>query len=332
MDERDSTEPGRWWEFERFVREILTRTPGISLPRTDAINSIEGDVPADQRFDVVAERDGHPLLIEIKSQTPQTRSRLRSTIVQLHADAERYRQTHLGPSPDLVAVFPGVLSQSKLDLVEAEKVQVWDGRYLQRQARQLGVAVPTFVATLEGEERADDREPADELRRRLGRIAPGRDDSLSYEKFCEEALSFLFCPPLNTPISQSHDDSHTNRRDLILPNYATRGFWHFMHNNYHADYVVVEAKNLTDRVGKNEVLQLANYLSRHGTGLVGLIMTRIGMGTSARWTSREQWVLHDKLIVSLNDDDIRQMLLSKQSGTEPSEVVQQRIEDFRLRI
>jgi|SRR6185295_6807989 hypothetical protein len=79
-------------------------------------------------------------------------------------------------------------------------------------------------------------------------------------------------------------------------------------------------------------LQLANYLTRHGTGLVGVLLTRAGIDSTAQWVSREQWVLHDKLIIWLSDDDIKQMLLSRQAGSDPSELIQQRIEDFRLRI
>jgi len=51
-------------------------------------------------------------------------------------------------------------------------------------------------------------------------------------------------------------------------------------------------------------LQLANYLTRHGTGLVGVLLTRAGIDSTAQWVSREQWVLHDKLIIWLSDDDI----------------------------
>ena len=43
-------------------------------------------------------------------------------------------------------------------------------------------------------------------------------------------------------------------------------------------------------------------------------------------------MLHDKLIIALNNEDVVQMLLSKQTGCEPSEVVQERIENFRLGI
>jgi len=87
-------------------------------------------------------------------------------------------------------------------------------------------------------------------------------------------------PAAQCPHIQQRDDIGANRRDLIMPNYATRGFWHFMRNHYGADYIVAEAKNATSPVDKLAVLQLANYLSRHGTGLFGMLLTRHGLNTS----------------------------------------------------
>jgi tellurite resistance protein len=325
-------EPSRWWEFEKFVREILQRTPGIRI--SDPVDTLfSGRRTKDRGFDVEAMRDGRPLLVEIKYQTPQTSVRLNEMIQQLRAAARRYTSA-VGSSarPELLAVFPGVLSASKRESSRHDEVEIWDGRDLQRQARQLGVRVPAFVAASEGEESAEDREPAQELTQRLGDINPGRLDAPAYEKWCEDVLNFLFCPPLNSPIVQHRDDVSANRRDLIMPNYATRGFWHFLRNHYGAAFVVAEAKNSTSPVEKLAVLQLANYLSRHGTGLFGILLTRHGMNASAKWTRREQWVLHDKMIIALDDEDMRQMLLTKLTGKNPATLIQQRIEDFRLRI
>jgi hypothetical protein len=223
--------------------------------------------------------------------------------------------------PELLAVFPGVLSGSKRESSGHDDVEIWDGRDLQRQARQLGIHVPAFVAAFEGEESAEDREPAQELTQRLAAVNPGRSDALAYEKWCEDVLNFLFCPPLNPPIVQHRDDVGANRRDLIMPNYATRGFWHFLRNHYAAAYVVAEAKNATSRVDKLAVLQLANYLSRHGTGLFGILLTRHGMNATARWTRREQWVLHDKMIIALDDEDMQQMLLTKLTGNSAATLI-----------
>jgi hypothetical protein len=326
-------EPSRWWEFEQFVREILERTPGIRIiDRTGS--AFTARAGKDLGFDIEAERDGRPLLVEIKSQTPQTSARLNDMTSQLKTAADKYvKAAGRGMRPDLLAAVPGVLARAKRAAVALPRdIEIWDGRDLQRRAREQGVRVPDFVAAFEGEENAEDREPAEELTWRLAQIRPGRNDAAAYEKWCEDTFTFLFCPPLNPPIVQQRDDVGANRRDLIMPNYATRGFWHFMRNNYGAAYVVAEAKNTAAPVSKLAVLQLANYLSRHGTGLFGMLLTRHGLNENARWTRREHWVLHDKMIIGLDDGDMQQMLLTKLAGNNPADLIQQRIEDFRLRI
>jgi hypothetical protein len=312
------------WQFEQFVGEVLSRA--YEIPATQ----LERDQAADLGVDFQAMQGGQPIFVEVKAQTPQTTRRLHDTIAQLKAAAARYRQANpRSPDPRLIIAFPGVLSPRK---EVPSDVEVWDGRYLQREARRFGIAPPAFLASAEGEERAEEREPAEDLMRRLSLISHGTSDWTRYEKFCEDLLRFLFCPPLQQVIPQSRNETGVNRRDFILPNYAPDGFWHFMRVNYHADFVVAEAKNLAGPARKAEVLQLANYLTRHGTGLVGMLMTRHGFANDARWTSREQWLLHDKLIVGFDDEDYRQMLTSKRAGGDPSDLVRQRIEDFRLRI
>lgn len=325
-------EPSPWWEFEEFVQAVLQQTPGVQVPeRADTL--FPNRRVKDQGFDIEAERDGRPLLVEIKSQTPQTSARLNDVTRQLHDAATRYvSASGRNLRPELLAVFPGVVSQQKRESVRRDQVEIWDGRELRHRARQLGIRAPSFVAALEGEESAGDREPTRELTERLVSIRPGRLDAPAYEKWCEDVLNFLFCPPLNPPIVQHRDGMGANRRDLIMPNYATRGFWHFMRNHYDADYIVAEAKNVTSPIDKLAVLQLANYLSRHGTGLFGMLLTRSGLNESAKWTRREHWVLHNKMIIGLDDDDMQQMLLTKLAGNQPEDLIQQRIEDFRLRI
>ena len=139
--------------------------------------------------------------------------------------------------------------------------------------------------------------------------------------------------PLNPPIPQSRDERHVNRRDYVLPNYAADySFWQFMRTHYEAHLVVAEVKNLSRGPGKNEILQVANYLNPRGTGLFALILARREPDDTARWICREQWVQHGKLIVGLHDEDVRQMVKTRLAGNDPAELVRQKIEDFRLGI
>jgi hypothetical protein len=327
MVERGGRASAEGWAFERFVSDILAGQPEVT--------GVEGEIGAagDLGVDIAGQQDGRIVLVEAKAQTPQTGARLRDVITRLQEASARYSRAHPGsPRPRLIVAFPEILSPRKETPVAAAQVEIWDGPFLQREARRLGVPSPGFLAAAEGEESSEEREPTDDLLRRLGRVLPGPANSVRFEKFCEDMLNFLFCPPLNQVIAQSSTESRVNRRDFIMPNYVQDGFWHFMRIHYHADFVVADAKNFTYAIPKDEVLKIANYLTRHGTGLVGLLLTRSGLRRSAKWTCREQWLLHDKLIVGFDDEDYRQMLLTKRAGGDPSDLVRQRIEDFRLQI
>ncbi len=105
-----------------------------------------------------------------------------------------------------------------------------------------------------------------------------------------------------------------------------------MRGHYEAHYVAAEVKNLTGFPGKREILQVANYLNPHGTGLFALVLARKELDETAKWICREQWVQHNKLIVGIHDEDVRQMVETKLGGNDPAELVRQKIEDFRLGI
>ena len=54
--------------------------------------------------------------------------------------------------------------------------------------------------------------------------------------------------------------------------------------------------------------------------------------TTKKLIIREQWMIHRKLILILNDDDVHAMLIAKRDGYSPEDVVEQKIERFRLSI
>lgn len=56
------------------------------------------------------------------------------------------------------------------------------------------------------------------------------------------------------------------------------------------------------------------------------------MKDTAEWICREQWVQHNKLIVGLDDDDVRQMLVTRMAAGDPVELIRPKIIDFRLMI
>jgi hypothetical protein len=315
--------------FEVFVTEILSRDPEVELVSASLLGGTARENAAYGTSFVAVRRD-RTLLIEARAVTPQTSRRLEEQRRQLQDAARVYMERHPRElEPLLVLACPGVLRQSNIAAPVQQSVEIWDGPYLRARARQLEITVAPGIAW--GDE--DSPLPGYDLASRLAGIRPGTADWPAYEKYCEDLLSFLFVPPLNPPIPQTRDERHVNRRDYVLPNYAADyRFWHFMRTHYEAHLVVAEVKNLSRGPGKNEILQVANYLNARGTGLFALILARTDLDEAARWTCREQWVHYSKLIVGLSDEDVVQMVRIKTGGGDPAELVRQMIEDFRLGI
>jgi hypothetical protein len=309
---------------------ILDRDREIELVTASLRDGVSSKSP-DYEADFVAVRRGRPLLVEVKLTTPQTSYRLEQQIYQIQAAGRSYMERHAdGLPPGLVLAVPGVLPESKKAKAARANLETWDGPYLRARAEQFGIEIPSGVA-FSGVGVSLEAEP--ELMSRLASIKPGNAGWRAYENYCDDLLNFLFVPPLNPPIPQSHDERNVNRRDYVLPNYALDGgFWQFMRTHYEAHLVVAEVKNLRREPGKREILQVANYLNPRGTGLFALVLARRDLDETARWICREQWVQHSKLIVGLSDDDVIQMVRTKMAGNDPAELIRQKIEDFRLKI
>ncbi|MGG3509833.1 HNH endonuclease signature motif containing protein [Paenibacillus lautus] len=166
----------------------------------------------------------------------------------------------------------------------------------------------------------------------LEQCKPGKEDWSKYQRLIGKILEEYFCPPLSKPICESRDSTNSNRRDYILPNYSNEGFWKFIRDKYNADYVVVDAKNYSRKVSKKDILQIANYLKPFGAGSFGIIFSRKGGDNNGCFhTVREQWMLHSKMIIILDDYDMKSILTSpNKKGVE--EVISAKIQDFRLKM
>ncbi|MEU8397810.1 hypothetical protein AB0C28_21655 [Nonomuraea sp. NPDC048892] len=275
------------------------------------------------------------ILIEAKRETPQTDRRLREAVEQL----KHYRSAYLKaypdrPSPRMALAIPDPLTPVRHDRFQQEGIDVLSREWIEEQARNHGLEdeAARFLDPEGRYHRPREQELGTQLLNKLNRTPAGKSHWVEYQSLCAQILAYLFCPPLEAPLTEHATASKINRRDMILPNYCNDDFFHFLRSHYRADYIVVDAKNYAKLVGKTQVLQLANYLSQHGAGLFGLIVTRSGADRAARLTQREQWLYHHKMVLVLIDEDLRQMIASKQSGGDPTSLLRQKIEDFRLSI
>lgn len=263
--------------------------------------------------DIVAERKNgskwEKLFVQVKGVPSLSQARIASVSEQILEI-----QKSEGGTP--VLAITGRLAESARSILKDKQIEVWDEDYIASLCHNIA---PVPMRTRE-----------QELVERLKSCQAGKTEWVSYQKLVGEILECLFCPVLSRPIPQKEDAFGANRRDFILPNYCETGFWAFMRNAYHADFIVVDAKNYSGQISKDDVLQVLNYLKVHGAGMFGLIICRNGVLQNADLKLREAWASEGKLILVLDDSDIEQMLIEKGSGRAPELVIRQKIEDFRL--
>jgi hypothetical protein len=203
-------------------------------------------------------------IIEAKGVTPNTQTRLRDVVRQLTRYAEAYAEIYPGkPTPQLALAVPGTFSAQHIAFLYDSGIRkVIDGAVI--RAAMGNDALASFIAESPDSQPSSLQSATQALLNRLAQIPPGRTEWSTYQSLCGDILSFLLCPPLAQPISESANQSRINRRDFVLPNYAIGGYWDYMRTHYQAHYIVVDAKNYTGNVKKKEILQIANYLSLHG--------------------------------------------------------------------
>lgn len=319
----------REYEFVRFLAELLGHHPNFSGVQQEPIIGRETRYRADLIVGRLEKDAKEILLIECKTFLLLTSAHIHSVIFQL----EKYKSIY--GDCKMVFAIPATLRDPDLIALSAANIEVWDLQYLANHfSKQIQAAYPSYYRALLLARMA---RPAKKLTREqellnsLSDCTPGKAECYVYQRLVGEILECLFTPPLGKPIPELSDKSQANRRDFIMPNYTDKGFWSFLRDKYEADYVVIDAKNYTRKVKKSEVLQIANYLKAHGAGLFGLIISRKGGDASGcEHTLREQWLVHRKLILVLDDEDIKAMLIAKLDGRPPEEILEQKIEYFRL--
>lgn len=314
------------YEFEKYIFDLIQKNENF---RNTQLGVMFGD-RKQYDVDIVTERkEGKKwdtIAIEIKYTTAMTIDRIKFIIDRFKPIKEINRNIKC------VLLFPGKLTERVSQLLVENNIEIWDIEYITTHFKNEIVQTdhPIFKALFTNSINSYDKNEEYILIEKLEACKPGKENWSGYQKLIGEILSFLFSPPLLQPLSEKSDALKVNRRDFIFPNYCDTGFWAYLRSRYCADYIVVDAKNYNQKVTKKEILQMANYLKCHGTGLFGMIIARYGISESAIYTLREVWAIEKKLIIILQDNDIEQMLLEKISKRDPENVIRQKIEDFRL--
>lgn len=320
----------REFEFSDFIVRLMNENESFTNVNREVLLNPEkrhrADIVAEE---IIGSNKKAKLLIELKSFSNFTRSRFEGIVRQLETYGDQIED-----EVKKIFAFPGIISEGDKEIFTSNNIEVWDLNYLfdrfkNQISKPYNQKFLSFYGMLSSQEKLSEEK---KLIEDLKAIKPGRDDWSKYQNHIGKILDYLFGDNLSSPIVESSDEFGVNRRDFIIRNYVDSGFWKYLRDRYKADFIVIDAKNYTKEVKKKEVLQISNYLKEQGTGLFALIISRVGEKKSSYMTRRDKWVIENKMVIVLKDDDIEQMILAKASSNDPEEIIKQRIEEFRLKI
>ena len=161
------------------------------------------------------------------------------------------------------------------------------------------------------------------LKKQLDQCKSGTDCAAMYEKICQDIIEFLF-PNAFYVISSQHktQDEHF-RMDLICSlrgeSETTHPFWKILSRHYNSHFVVFEFKNYEKPIDQNLIYITEKYLFNAALRNVAIIISRQGFSDSAKFAANGCLKENGKLIMSLSNSDLAEMLERKARGDNPEE-------------
>lgn len=305
-------------EFEDLIFDVVQKK--FKDSKSEKIS-----IKQDLGFDIQVIKEDVLYLFEIKKR----RLLGNDEIYKLGHLWKQYQQTS---KSKIILVVSGTLTKEAIEIANEYNIEIWDVYTL------YSLITPELEKKyFYGNTQIEVKEKKEDIYiRTLQGINAGGDnwqkEWSKYQKLVCDILEYLFSPPLESPRFEMSDLESKNRRDIIFENPAENGFWKQIKNRYSGDYIVVDAKNYKDSIEKRSIIELAHYLKPYGCGLFGLVVSRIAESESSFHARKEQWVSSNKMIISLTDNDLIEMLGIKKKGGKPEELIRKKIADFRMKL
>lgn len=311
--------------FPKFVYDVLEATEGFdSVQFSPSGGNIHWDLGAIKHDTSFGEGTKYFFLVKCPGRP------LNVMDINEVVGRQYYLHEHVDPTARFVLVTSGVLTSSARQEANDSSINIWDSSYLARHAPKSVVQYYFGEAVEIGKEEQSTQRKAEALIELLNTTATGNGNAQAYQRLVRNILEFVFCPPLDLTGYEVSDRARRNRRDIILGNNATDGFWARLRSEHSAHVIVVDAKNHGNILTKRPVIDVSHYLKPYGCGMFALIVSRKGPGPAAEHATREEWIGQRKMIVVLSDSDLKEMVRLRADGGQPESILQAKIMEFRI--
>lgn len=342
------------WTERSFINNFIV--PLLKYNNYTILSTDERLVPAEAiRLDIITEKNGTVTLFEIKKymNLQNTRSVIDTAISQAITYKDK-TDKYLAEEKriDLVIILPCKIEKDlQEEIYRKHEIIIWNINniiYLcdnnQFLLDLLNNNIPFSITGIRPEAplkfiasdyktRDVSDTPAD-LIEKLDNCDSGNNDSndKKYENICSNIIKMLFNSEFYKVSEQHKTKDEMFRMDLLCSLKETTGFWQFLMNFYKTKFVVFEFKNYSDNISQNLIYITEKYLFSAALRNVAFIVSRKGFNENAQKAVMGCLKENGKLIIGLNDYDLKNMLAMKQNGEEPSDYLLDKVEDMLMSV
>jgi hypothetical protein len=159
-----------------------------------------------------------------------------------------------------------------------------------------------------------------EFKKKLDALPAGQADFAKYQDLCKEILEYLFGDQLKLIGEQTAVSDGTQIRDLIFRNLHKSGFFERVFHRLEADMLIFDPKNHKDPIEKREFMDISQYPNK-ATGRLAILISRKGESEAAQESQTRIYTHENKVILSISDADLLEMIERKERGEEPADLL-----------
>lgn len=177
-------------------------------------------------------------------------------------------------------------------------------------------------------------EKSEKLIKKLENIEPGREMFSEYEKICIQILKYLFSDDLALWRFQEKTDEDLYRYDMIckIKNDINKDFWNIIENYFKTKYIIFEFKNYGKKISQKEIVITEKYLYKQALRSVSIIISRKGLNDNAQKVKRGILRENGKLIIDLNDEDLKKMIDLVYRGDSATDYLSEKLDDILIKL
>ena len=171
---------------------------------------------------------------------------------------------------------------------------------------------------------------SDELISAISSWKPEKNCYMNYESLCIETLKYLFNDELVMWREQERTHDSLYRYDLVcrIKDGSVSGFWKTIENFFNSKYIIFQFKNYRDKITQGEIYTTEKYLYLKALRGVAIIISCYGANPNAEKAIRGALRENGKLILSIDNKGLIEMLEYKDRGEEPSVYLYNKLDDM----